>query len=356
MRNACTTTVAPTGTVSIIANCSGGIEPLFSLVFFRNVLDGKRLTEVNSRFLRVAQERGFHSDARMAEIGERGSIQDMGDIPGDARRVFVTAHDVSPESHVRMQATFQKHCDASISKTINFPHSANPEDIRKVYLLAFKLGCKGITVYRDGCRDNQPMALAESEKAGPEKEKLPVLVKPVQLPEVMSAVRIKQATPFGNMHIKVVVDPVTGRELEVFAQLGKGGDVACSDLEAICRLISLYLRIHGSLDEIVNQLDGIGSSLSVPTKDGRIASLADGMAKAIQKYQRARGISGLEALLLGKTDLSGIRKGLKSVMVSVPSSRHAPTRGFKVKCPECSANLVFEEGCVKCLSCGYSQC
>ena len=355
MRNASTTTVAPTGTISIIANCSGGIEPLFSLVFFRNVMEGRRLLEVNAPFERVAKARGFSSKKLMEEIARHGSIRAMEAIPEDVRQVFCTAHDIAPEWHIRMQAAFQKHCDASISKTINFPHDATVEQVRKIYLLAYEHRCKGVTVYRDGCRQNQPMALADK---APEKKKSPAgPCKPMPLPEIMSAIRIKQVTPFGNMHIKIVVDPIAEREFEIFAQLGKGGDLACSDLEGMCRLISLYLRVNGSLDEIVAQLDGIGSSLSVPTKDGRIASLADGLAKAIQKYQRAKAVSGLHALLLGKTDLSSITRGAKADHdASSDAPNEAELNGYKIKCPECGGTLMFEEGCTKCHGCGYSQC
>jgi ribonucleoside-diphosphate reductase alpha chain len=354
MRNAATTTVAPTGTISIIANCSGGIEPLFSLVFFRNVMEGQHLLEVNSPFEKVARERGFYSKNLMKQIAEKGSIRQMENVPEDVRRVFCTAHDIAPEWHIRMQAAFQRHCDASISKTINFPHAATVEDVRKIYLLAYEQRCKGVTVYRDGCRQNQPMALAEKPQPDGKKEST---LRPMPLPEIMSAIRVKQVTPFGNMHIKIVVDPVSEREFEIFAQLGKGGDIACSDLEAMCRLTSLYLRVNGSLDDIVAQLDGIGSSLSVPTKDGRIASLADGLAKAIQKYQRAKAISGLHALLLGKADLSSIAKGTKgATSAQSGSSNGEELNGFKIRCPECGGAIIFEEGCAKCHGCGFSQC
>ncbi|MEI6168621.1 MAG: vitamin B12-dependent ribonucleotide reductase [bacterium] len=357
MRNACTTTVAPTGTISIIANCSGGIEPLFSLVFFRNVMDGQRLLEVNSPFERVAREQKFFSKDLMKRIAEQGSIRAMSDLPEGVRRVFCTAHDIAPEWHIRMQAAFQKHCDASISKTINFPHDATVEEVRKIYLSAYEHRCKGVTVYRDGCRQNQPMALAAKKEEGQQKE-LPVSpISPMPLPEIMSAIRVKQVTPFGNMHIKIVVDPVAQREYEIFAQLGKGGDIACSDLEGMCRLISLYLRVNGSLDDIVAQLDGIGSSLSVPTKDGRIASLADGLAKAIKKYQRAKAISGLHALLLGQVDLSAIARGTKAGGGPAQTSGNGEElNGFKIKCPECGGAIIFEEGCTKCHGCGFSQC
>ena len=181
---------------------------------------------------------------------------------------------------MKMQAAFQRHCDASISKTINFPHDATPADVREIYEMAVEEGVKGVTVYRDGCREMQPMALKESGKktgGGTETPEMTTSVNtsggttlsPAKLPEMMPSVRIRQATPFGNMHIKVTVDPTTGLEREVFAQLGKGGDVANSDLEAICRMLSLWLRGNGSLQRAIGQFSGIGSSLTVPTKDGR---------------------------------------------------------------------------------------
>ena len=357
MRNACTTTVAPTGTISIIANCSGGVEPLFSVVFIRNVLEGQKMIEANEVFVRVAKERGFYNEKMMTEIVEKGSLKDVEGIPDAVKRVFCTAHDIAPEWHIKMQAEFQKYCDSSISKTINFHHDATVEDVRKIYLLAYEYRCKGVTVYRDGCRKNQPMALAEKaeKKVEPVKEEENNTVKPMRLPEIMSAIRIRQMTHFGNMHVKIVVDPVSQREFEIFAQLGKGGDVACSDLEGMCRIISQYLRINGSLEDIMEQLDGIGSSLSVPTKDGRVSSLADGLAKAIQKYLTAKSISGLHDLLLGKVDLTVIENGTKSDPNAVHSRSDGGLNNLKIKCPECGGYLLFEEGCSKC-RCGYSQC
>lgn len=355
MRNACTTTVAPTGTISIIANCSGGIEPLFSLVFFRNVLEGQQLMEVNEQFEKAAKEKGFYCAEMMETVATRGSIQKIAEIPDEMKKAFVTAHDISPEWHIRMQAAFQKYCDASISKTINFPYEAIDDDVRNIFLMAYDQECKGVTVYRDGCRENQPMALSGSAKDG-KRQLADTVVKPVSIPEIMPAIKIKQMTPFGNMHVKIVVDPRTGLEREVFAQLGKGGDLANSDLEAICRVISLYLRINGSIADIVSQLGGIGSSLSISTKDGRITSLADGLARAIEKYRRAKEIAGLEALLLCKVDLARLEKGLKMMGWAANGDESTASGAFKVKCPDCSGELVFEEGCVLCPSCGYSKC
>ncbi|MEZ6014515.1 MAG: adenosylcobalamin-dependent ribonucleoside-diphosphate reductase [Planctomycetota bacterium] len=378
MRNSYTTTIAPTGTISIIAGCSGGIEPLFSLAFTRQVMKDKdgvptTMREVNPVFERVARGAGYFSDELIDRIAREGTVHDIAEVPADHQRLFVTAHDVAPTWHMRMQAAYQRNCDASISKTINFPHEATVDDVRAIYELAIDLDVKGVTVYRDGCRDMQPMALEGSKRAtegapatmsaapGPETGFFmrsaadgPMLA-PVKLPEIMPSLRIRQMTPFGNMHVKVSVDPRISREREVFAQLGKGGDVANSDLEAICRILSLWLRSNGSLETAVSQLSGIGSSLSVPTKDGRIMSLADGLATALRRYLDAKNAHGLEALLLGRVDANADRAPGEAAPAASNGTPRNVAR-YKIKCPQCTSNLNFSEGCVKCESCGFSQC
>jgi ribonucleoside-diphosphate reductase alpha chain len=378
LRNSYTTTVAPTGTISILADCSGGIEPMFSLAFIRQVMKDARgrptiLREVNYVFEKTARERGFASDGLIEKIVESGSLRELDEVPEDVKRVFVTARDVSPYWHMKMQAAFQRHCDSSISKTINFPHEATLEDVRAIYELAIDEDVKGVTVYRDGCRDVQPMALKRSGElhkkggaaaiAAPAPAAVAVVREPdpypVKLPEIMSCLRIRQMTPFGNMHVKVSVDPLSGKEREVFAQLGKGGDVANSDLEAICRILSLWLRSNGSLELALKQLEGIGSSLTVPTKDGRIMSLGDGLAKALQRYLDAKHAHGLHALLLGtapqqlaKTDIHAAEE----VAAVRAAARPRNVAQYKIKCPVCTGELAFQEGCVKCHGCGFSQC
>lgn len=450
MRNAAVTTVAPTGTISMIAGCSGGIEPMFSLVFYRNVLrerKGGPMLEIHEDFKQLAQERGFYSDELMERIAQAGTLHDVADIPDDVKQVFVCAHDITPEWHMKMQAAFQKHCDSSISKTINFPESAAVGDVEEIYRLAYDYGCKGVTVYRDNCRKYQPMALSKknNEDAGkaqttetedtqaqaPKPQAKEQRFEPVYLPDCLPSVRMRQMTPFGHMHVNITVDPSTESEMEVFAQLGKGGDLAASDLEAICRMVSLFLRSGGRLRHVISQLNGIGSSLTVPSRDGRIMSLGDGLAKALKRYSRAKEMFGLEALLLGQVDFSeldnpnrkptpGAKKTQESVKKSDPeaTSDNIPVvagngngngnghngngngngsgnghkkpatavpetaagvqvfvdtvvmaeekpvdlmgqsrmEQFKVKCPECNVPLSFQEGCVKCHCCGYSQC
>jgi ribonucleoside-diphosphate reductase alpha chain len=370
LRNSYTTTVAPTGTISIIADCSGGIEPMFSLAFIRQVMKDTRgvptiMKEVNYVFEAEAQKRGFFSDELIDKLVEDGTLANCEDVPDETKRVFVTARDITPYWHMKMQAAFQRHCDSSISKTINFPHEATVDDVRSIFELAIDEDVKGVTVYRDGCRDVQPMALKKSgEKhkqgtaAAEEPPAAPVELrpKPIKLPEIMTCLRIRQMTPFGNMHVKVSVDPISGKEREVFAQLGKGGDVANSDLEAICRLLSLWLRSNGSLPLALKQLEGIGSSLTVPTKDGRIMSLGDGLANALHRYLAAKAEHGLHPLLLG-TAPQALENTNYYHADDVPSD--APPRNvssYKVKCPACSGALAFQEGCVKCNACGFSQC
>lgn len=355
MRNAQVTTIAPTGTISIIAGCSSGIEPLFSLAFTRQVLDGKKLVEVNPVFA-AALRKEFTQDKIDAVVelaAACGSIQDVPEVPAALKAVFRTAHDIAPEWHVRMQAAWQRHTDAAVSKTVNLPADASVQDVEKAYLSAYELKCKGITVYRDGARPLQPMALSAVPVKNAPAEALPTPARPIRLPEVIPSIRLRQATPFGNMHLHISVDPETGLEREVFAQLGKGGDLANSDLEAICRLVSLILRSDGDIRTVIDQLEGIGSSLSVPSKDGRIKSLADGLAQALAKYLAAKQREGLQALL------SGAVKSLHP-----PKPQAAPVQPsqqetlFKIKCPDCDSagTLAFQEGCLKCHACGYSLC
>ena len=343
MRNAQVTTIAPTGTISIIAGCSGGIEPVFSLAFVRQVLEGKTLNELNSIFLEALKK---HTDdeAAMGRIlkhaAEHGTIADSGDVPDELKQVFRTSRDVSPEWHVRMQAAWQDHTDAAVSKTINLPATATVQDVKDAYLLGHELRLKGLTVYRDGARATQPMALAsrsdETSRAAP--------AQPIDLPELMPSVRIKQRSPLGNLHTQISVEPQTGSEREVFAQLGKAGELACADLEAICRLVSMLLRLGVELRPIVEQLDGIGSSLSLPSRDGRVMSLPDALARALSKYLQAKDSYGVRALLFGEAEL---RRG---------PTTEADNSPYKLKCPDCNGVLVFEEACAKCYACGFSQC
>jgi len=331
----------------------------------------------------------------MEQLATEGTLANAADVPDEVKRVFVCAHDVAPLWHMRMQAAFQRHCDSSISKTINFPETAEVEQVEEIYRLAYDLGCKGVTVYRNGCRKHQPMALKSSDQAHakaiesseqPSNSAAYKPLEPATLPEIMSGIRVRQLTPFGNMHINITVDPKVEREMEVFAQLGKGGDLANSDLEAICRMVSLWLRAGGSLEQVVRQLHSIGSSLQVQTKEGKIMSLGDGLARALRRYMQAKSEFGLRALLMGEADMdscgrsrtptgdrdgngtkghtktNGNGNGNGSKPQLIAQSR-LDARGlqwqhtqYKVICPDCQMPLRFSEGCATCDYCGFSKC
>lgn len=355
MRNVATTTMAPTGTISIFTDSSGGIEPMFSLTFERHVLNGKKMLEVNKVFARIAKERGFYSESLMKTIIASGTLANVDGIPEDIKEIFVCTHDISPEWHIRMQAAFQKHVDNSISKTINLPHDATREDVEKSYRLAWELGCKGVTVYRDGCRSEQPMALKKEVVVEKPKDREHTLRRPRKTPDILASVRIRQNTPFGHMHVNITVDPVTGHESEVFAQLGKAGDTMTSDLEAITRLSSLYLRLGGSVVDIIDQLEGIGSNVSIPTKEGTVGSIADALARALKKFREARNNVGLKDLLLGSAN-PHISKNEDKAVAATPKLAGSYTISKQDKCPECGAKMQFKEKCQSCQSCGYSKC
>ncbi|MGC9046100.1 MAG: vitamin B12-dependent ribonucleotide reductase, partial [Thermodesulfovibrio sp.] len=251
LRNATITTVAPTGTLSIIAGCSSGIEPLFAICFARNVMDGTRLVEVNSYFRKEMEKLGLWSDALAEKIAETGSIQEIKEIPEEIKKIFVTAHEISPSEHIRMQAAFQQYVDNAVSKTVNLPNHATEEDVREVYLLAYRLGCKGVTVYRDGSRQGQVI-----QKTKTEAQSIPLTLKPRKRPEVLKGVTRLMKTGCGNLYVTINKDEES-KPFEVFTNIGKAGGCAASQAEAIGRLISLALRSGIEPEEIIKQLKGI---------------------------------------------------------------------------------------------------
>ena len=313
MRNATTTTIAPTGTISIIAGCSSGIEPIFAVSFVRNVLDGQKLLEVNPFFEKVARERGFDSQELFKKISEKGSIQEIEEIPADIRKIFVTAHDISPEWHIRIQAAFQKYTDNAVSKTINFPYAAKVEDVRKAYLLAYELGCKGITMYRDRSR-------AEQVLSTPKKPRYPQ-VEPRPRPDRTVGVTERITTGCGKLYVTINSDEYG--ICEVFAQMGKAGGCAYSQIEATSRLISLALRSGVKVEYIVKQLMGIRCPSPVWHNGQLVVSCSDAIAKVINNYAK-----------------TGI----------------APALAEMGACPECGSAIEHEGGCIVCRSCGFTRC
>ena len=322
-RNATTTTIAPTGTLSIIAGCSSGIEPLFALSFVRTVMDNDKLMEVNPVFEKAARERGFYRPELMDQVARKGSIHEIEEIPEDVRRVFVTAHDVSSEWHIRMQAAFQKHTDNAVSKTVNLPRDATVEDVRKVYDLAYQLRCKGVTIYRDGSKENQVLSFGQRKE---EAERLMGAV--LDRPETLFGFTTKTKTGYG--HLYVTVTEFEGRPFEVFATIGKSGRSTTAKTEAIGRLVSLALRAGVTVDKIVDQLKGIGGEHPIFQDGGLVLSIPDAIARVLEK----RYLTGDNAPMFRKTEYSL----------------------FGEKCPECGQVVSFEEGCMICHFCGFNKC
>jgi ribonucleoside-diphosphate reductase alpha chain len=322
-RNATTTTIAPTGTLSIIAGCSSGIEPLFALSFVRNVMDNDQLLEINPYFEKVAIEKGFFSRELMDTVAKSGSIQGIQEIPADVRKVFVTAHDVIPEWHIRMQAAFQKYTDNAVSKTVNLPRAATVADVKTVYDLAFHLGCKGVTIYRDGSKENQVLSLAQKDE---KKNSFMTAVK--ERPETLSGFTTKIKTGYG--HLYVTVTEYEGQPFEVFATIGKSGRSTTAKTEAIGRLVSLALRSGVTVDKIVDQLKGIGGENPIFQNGGLVLSIPDAIARVLEK----RYLTGENALKHHKSQYSL----------------------FGEKCPECGQTVSFEEGCMICHFCGFNKC
>jgi ribonucleoside-diphosphate reductase alpha chain len=414
LRNCNVTTVAPTGTISIIAGCSSGLEPLFAVAFMRNQA-GVMMPDVNEDFVAIARREGWYSEALMERIAKTGSVQHP-EVPERWQRVFVTANNISPEMHVRMQAAFQQHCDSAISKTTNFAHTATQDDVRAIYELAYELKCKGVTVYRDGSRDGQVLSTGATEQAKKEREKgkdgapAPAAAAPKEDPAVkrqlgelqgtiaeltadldrtrkalfaaeaetlqrrskrarpdkLRSTSMRKETPLGTMFVHISEDD-RGQPFDVFINLGKAGGSAMADAEALGRMVSLALRSGIPLPEIVRQLRGISSDRAVGLGPNKVLSMPDAVGIALEEWWREKH-QGVQQDLLN-TPAAG--------MPAVPAPASAPaspaadgaaaqasaeftsyTHGevFMGTCPDCGSQLEFAEGCVKCHVCGFSEC
>lgn len=330
-RNATTTTIAPTGTLSIIAGCSSGIEPLFALSFTRHVMDGEKLTEVNPWFESAMKAAGAHSALLMEEVAKKGSIQPLEFVPERLKRVFVTAMDIAPTAHLKMQAAFQKFTDNAVSKTVNLPNSATQDDIRSIYWMAYELGCKGVTVYRDGCKSVQVLTCASTDDKAEDKGQDTSAAKKKSVvrdrPDVLYGFTQKVKTGLGILYL-TINESEPGKPFEVFTTIGKSGRSITAKAEAIGRLVSLALRSGVGVRDIVAQLDGIGGEHPVFREKGLIQSIPDAVAYVL----KTRYLQGEK---LGADASGNLTQPL---------------------CPECEAVLVFEEGCNVCKTCGYSKC
>ncbi|ABL00104.1 vitamin B12-dependent ribonucleotide reductase [Pelobacter propionicus] len=328
MRNATVTTIAPTGTISIIANASSGVEPLFAVSYLRTVMDKNVLVEVNPHFERIAKERGFYSESLMKRIAEHGTVQGIPEVPQDVQEMFVTAHDISPNDHIQMQAAFQLHTDNAVSKTVNFPNSATIEDVENVYRLAYQTGCKGVTIYRDGSRDEQVLSTAKKDEAPREAAAAPEEKKAIKRdrPKSLRGSTHQMQTGCGPLYVTINED--RNGLFELFTTMGKAGGCAASQSEAIGRMVSLAWRSGVQARQVVKQLMGISCHCPSGFGENRVLSCADAVAKAIQAH-----------LIDGGYDISAVT-----------------ARQERGACPECGGVVEHEGGCSVCHACGYSEC
>ncbi|HPV15192.1 MAG TPA: vitamin B12-dependent ribonucleotide reductase [Candidatus Cloacimonadota bacterium] len=332
LRNATLTTIAPTGTISMILDTSSGVEPQFSLVYVKKVMDDDKLLYVNKWFQQALEKEGLLSRELLEEVAQRGSIADIEGIPEHIKQVFQTAHDITPEWHIRMQAAFQLYTDNAVSKTINFPNSASKDDIRSAFDLAYKLGCKGVTVYRDGSRDHQVLSVG----SGSRDEKK---VAPRDRPEITHGITQRLETGCGHMYVTINTDDLGA--CEVFVQMGKVGGCASAQLEAIARLSSLALRSNIRLESIIRQLKGIRCQSPMWHKGQMITSCGDAVGRALENF--------LATYKNG--DIRKVAISTDEGVISLPTLK--PNVAL---CPDCGSSVEHTEGCLKCPSCGWSKC
>ncbi len=326
LRNATTTTIAPTGTISIIAGVSSGIEPLFAVCYHRNVLDNDRLVETHPRFEESACQQGFYSQELMEKVARLGTVRGLPEVPEDIQNIFVTAHDIAPQWHVQIQAAFQQHTDNAVSKTVNLHHDASREDVARVFMLAHQLKCKGVTVYRDGSRDGQVLTLGEDKQLQVTEQG----IVPRPRPEVTTGRTEKIKIGCGNLYISVNSDEIG--ICEVFTNTGREGGCA-SQSEATSRLVSIALRSGISVESIVEQLRGIRCPACIRRPGIKVTSCPDAIARAIKKNGSQVSSAGIP-------------------LQQFATAGSTPDAG----CPECGQPVKFESGCAICLSCGFSRC
>ncbi|MBI3091260.1 MAG: vitamin B12-dependent ribonucleotide reductase [Candidatus Tectomicrobia bacterium] len=372
-RNSTVTTIAPTGTISIIAGCSSGVEPLFALSYWRNVMDNDHLVEVNPLFEEAARARGLASPELMEKVAERGGVRGLAEVPEDLQRLFATAHDITPQWHIRMQAAFQEFTDNAVSKTVNFPHDATEQNVAEVYRLAYKLGCKGVTIYRDGSREGQVLNLGKPGEqaaapagqavAGRGLEKAAGAAKPGS-GEAKSAELVSSAAPSTSKYASLRARsrrlqgdteriPTADGDLyitlnrddfgiaEVFLQLGKSGSLVNSLTEALGRIISIALRSGVDPQVIVKQLLGIQCGRQVWYDGELIQSVPDAIGKALGHHLKINAEAPLPA-----RDVQAV-----SFLKAGP-----PATDLLAVCPDCSHMLEPLDGCFVCKNCGFSRC
>ncbi len=376
LRNSTVTTIAPTGTISIIGDCSSGIEPVFALAYIHRAKGAgdqyRTLSIANKTFTEIAKREGFWTPDLSDKVMANGSVKGLDDVvPGEWQKVFTTAPQIEPDMHVKMQAAFQKYTDNGVSKTINLPNSATREDIKNAYLMAWETGCLGITVYRDGSKGTQVLNVSSTLKPKTQEVQQEAVLEDsqdtvVSRPMILRGRTYKIQTPVGEGFITINRDE-KDQPFEVFITVGKGGMHTMADAEAMGRLVSLSLRLArtgGKVDaktvaqKIAAQLRGIGGASHVGFGKDRVMSLADAIAKALAEdlAQTSEQVSP-EPLPLNLTEEKTQETQAKLIDDVVAPTLSTSASAQADLCPECGqASFVFEEGCKKCHSCGYSMC
>ena len=369
MRNATVTTIAPTGTISMICSASSGVEPIFAVAYTKTVLDGTAFVEINPLFLDYAEKYGFYSEGLKQTIAGSGSVQGLPDVPAWIQQVFVTAQEIDPKWHIQIQAAFQKYTDNAVSKTINFPHTATRDDIAEAYLLAYELNCKGLTVYRDGSRDEQVLSRGtdNNKKGGAavSQNTIPASgIQPRPRPQVTMGVTEKIKIGCGNLYVSVNADEQG--ICEIFTNTGRAGGCS-SQSEATARLISIALRSGISVESIIEQIRGIRCPACIRREGVNVTSCPDAISRVIKKYidaennggnplspaKRNNAVQAVQQPLLAAVTPDS---GKTEAKTGKPESINPPAAGPENTCPDCGMPIQHESGCIVCIHCGYSKC
>ena len=356
MRNATITTIAPTGTLSIIGGCSSGVEPVFAYAFIRNIMDGTEMVEVNPVLTAKLKELGLYHEDLLKKIAREGTVAHCEEIPEEVRRVFVCSHDIKPIDHIRMQAAFQKYTDNAVSKTVNFPKEATRNEVRDVYLLAYKEGCKGVTIYRDGSREEQVLNIGKVNREGTAAEGAASSaaaaaadkagyghIEPRPRPDVTRGFTEKIRIGCGSLYVTCNYDE--NGICEVFTSTGKAGGCP-SQSEATARLVSVALRSGISINEVYDQLKGIRCPSTIRQQGMGCTSCPDAIAKVIMKVSKIIEEQPKE------------KASYEQPAAPIPQ-RHpiiSSSAGEIHVCPECGSPVEHEGGCVICRNCGFSKC
>jgi len=368
LRNATLTTIAPTGTISMICGASSGVEPLFAVAYTKTVMDGTALVEANPLFEAFAKEYSFYSPELMQKIAEMGTVLGLQEVPNWVQEVFTTAQEIAPEWHIRIQAAFQKYTDNAVSKTINFANTATREDIAEAYLLADELNCKGLTVYRDGSREEQVLstgtvaAQAQDDKtqwSAPKKPFIPEVNTVVPRPRPTTTIGVTEKIKIGCGNLYVSVNADEEGICEVFTNTGRAGGCS-SQSEATARLISIALRSGLSVDTITEQIKGIRCPACMRREGVKATSCPDAIASVIKKYfEVGINVSKVQASMqesVGMAERSSVVGRVRAPIEKVAEKRALAGVAPANACPECGMPINHESGCVVCTHCGYSKC